>query len=741
MSVKIKQGRAAAEAFAKRVAQGLEHHQAGRLDEAEKLYRQALALKPGDPDAQHYLGVALHQRGEHEAAVELIEHAVAVRPDSPQMFANLAEARRESGKPVEAEAACRRAIALAPGYADAWLNLGAALFQQRRFDEAEAAARQAAALRPGFPQALLMIADALREQWRPKEAEPAYRKALDAAPNQWSALANLGWMLVQSGRMEEGLALCRQAAAQSGKEILPLQNLGRVLLEYGRLDGAMDALGEALERAPNVPMISLLIGIAWDELGEVAEARNWLERALRLDETLLDARIRLAGLEADLDNFQTAIEMLETVLAEDPDRVEAIVAKAKAKLSLGDVDGAVADHREAIRLVPNSAAAHAALGGTLSSAGDIPGAVESQRKAIELNRNCVPAYAGLLTTLRHKAEDAERDAAAALLEAPWMTDARRSALHFGLAHYWDGKGEWDLAAEQMIKANAHRKAADTARHRNYQPAQYEAFIDRVIETFTPAQFERFKGLGSESERPVFIVGMPRSGTTLTEQIIASHPQAFGAGERPFARQGLGLLPQIMQRPEDDPLTCLKAADGPALLAAANWHLARLAALDGGAALRAVDKMPDNYGLLGWLAVLFPKARFIYCRRDLRDVSLSCWITNFGEIRWANDLEHLAHRALQHQRIMAHWRKVLPVPVLDVDYEAMVADQEGQSRRLIEWLGLDWDERCLSFHKTERLVRTASVTQVREPIYKRSVARWQRYEAMLSPLLEKLDSPR
>jgi hypothetical protein len=145
-------------------------------------------------------------------------------------------------------------------------------------------------------------------------------------------------------------------------------------------------------------------------------------------------------------------------------------------------------------------------------------------------------------------------------------------------------------------------------------------------------------------------------------------------------------------------------------------------------------MPDNYSLLGWLAVLFPRARFIYCRRDLRDVALSCWTTNFAEIRWANDLDHLARRIQQHQRVMDHWRKVLPVPLLEVDYEAMVNDQEGQSRRLIDWLGLDWDERCLTFYQTERLVRTASVAQVREPIYRRSVARWQRYEEMLAPLL-------
>jgi len=738
MGFKITRGGAATEAFARRLNQGLDHLQAGRLDEAEKRFGQALALSPGDPDALHLLGLVAYRRGAHAKAVDLIGRAVALRPDAAQMQCNLAEPLRETGQIAEAEAACRRALALQPAYPEALLNLAAALFQQRRFGEVEAAAREALALRPDFPAATRMLADALREQGRIHEAESAYRQVLAAAPSHPGALTNLGWMLVRHGRLEEGLALCRQAAAQPDADVLPAQNLARGLLEFGRLDEAMAVLEQAVMQAPNVPQLSLLIGMAWDELGEVAEARNWLGRALQLDEGLLEARVRIAGLEADLDNDQAALEIYESVLALEPGRADALAGKAKAQLSLGDVEGAVATHRAAIELHPELAPLRAALGNTLSSAGDIEGAVACQRKAIELNPRCLPAYAGLLTTLRHKASDAERDAAIGLLDAPWMTDERRAALRFGLAHYYDGKGESAEAAAQMVEANALRKAADERRHQGYRPEQYEVFVDRLIETFTPELFDRLKGLGSDSERPVFIVGMPRSGTTLTEQIIASHPLAYGAGERPFARQGIGILPQIMRRLEDDPLACLVAADGTALQAAATWHLDRLAALDGGTARRAVDKMPDNYVFLGWLAVLFPRARFIYCRRDLRDVALSCWITSFGAIRWASDLDHLAHRIQQHKRIMAHWRAVLPVPVLEVEYEAMVADQEGQSRRLIDWLGLDWDESCLSFHKTERLVRTASVTQVREPIYQRSVARWQRYAEMLAPLLAALE---
>jgi tetratricopeptide (TPR) repeat protein len=717
----------------------LAHHRAGRLEEAARQYEAALILQPGDADALHYTGVLAHQRGDHDKAVELIERAVKARPGAPQMLCNLAEAQRAAGRPGEAEASCRQALVLRADYPEAQLNLAAALFQQRRFTDSEAAARAALELRPNLTGAALALADALREQRRVLDAEQAYRQVLAVAPNHGPALTNLGWMLVQAGQMEEGLELCRRAAAETADSALPLQNLGRALLEYGRLDEAMEALERALEREPNSPQLSLLIGTAWHELGDIVEARTWLERALHLDTSLLEARVRIAGLEGEVDNHEGAIEILDSVLAIDPARVDALVARAKARLSLGDVAAAVADQRAAIRLRPDAAALHAALGAILSSAGDLEGAVACQREAIALNKRCVPAYAGLLATLRHKATPAERDAAIALLDAPWMTDPWRASLRFGLAAYHDGRRDWVQAAEQMVQANALRKAADARRHRTYDSGQYEAFADRIIETFDAALFARLKGLGSASERPVFIVGMPRSGTTLTEQIIASHPQVFGAGERRFAQRGLGFLPHVMGRPQLDPLSCLPDIGPEALQAVADWHLGQLAALDHGKAARIVDKMPDNYSLLGWLAVLFPRARFIHCRRDPRDVALSCWITNFTAIRWANDLDHMTRRILQYRRLMDHWRQVLPTPVLEVDYEAMVADQVGQSRRLIDWLGLAWDERCLSFFKTERLVRTASVAQVRQPIYKRSVARWRHYENMLAPLLADLDS--
>ena len=231
---------------------------------------------------------------------------------------------------------------------------------------------------------------------------------------------------------------------------------------------------------------------------------------------------------------------------------------------------------------------------------------------------------------------------------------------------------------------------------------------------------------------MFIVGLPRSGTTLIEQILASHSQVFGGGEIKLAHDTMAAL----GGQGADPIEGLRQLDRQTAHRLASRHLERLRAFSP-AALRIVDKMPDNYLLLGLLASLFPRAKFIHCRRDLRDVAVSCWMAHFQEIRWANDQQHIVSRFHAYQRIMAHWRKVLPVPLLEVDYEETVADLEGVARKLVAWCGLAWEPKCLEFHQTKRPVRTASAVQVRQPVLRTSVGRWKHYEQALAPLFARL----
>jgi hypothetical protein len=338
-------------------------------------------------------------------------------------------------------------------------------------------------------------------------------------------------------------------------------------------------------------------------------------------------------------------------------------------------------------------------------------------------------------TLRDRFPAEDLAAAERVLAHAHVPGQRRAVLQYGLAQVMDARGQYGRAAEYARQANEYCKEAARQRGQPYDPDEHVLHVDQLIRAFSPAHFERVHGWGLETEVPVFVVGLPRSGTSLTEQILASHPRTHGAGELVFIRAAYRGIPALVgeQGPGVECVDQLGRAHVRVLASEYFDHVQRLAP----DADRIVDKMPDNYLMLGLIATLFPRVRVIHMRRDLRDVGLSCWLTYFRHIRWAYDLEHIGRRTQQYLRLMEHWRRVLPLPMLEVDYEEVVADLEPAARKLVAWCGLEWDPACLAFHRTKRIVRTPSMTQVREPLYARSVGRWRHYRDVLGPLLRLL----
>ncbi len=481
-------------------------------------------------------------------------------------------------------------------------------------------------------------------------------------------------------------------------------NLGQCYQEEGRLDEAEIHYREALRFAPNSARFHTNLAELLHLRGCAAEALAECRLALQLDPEHADTHCLLGRLVQDQ----------------------------------GDHVAAEASMREALRLRPHFTEARVALGKLLEEKGEGEDAVACYRAALTLDPRPAVALAALATHLRGRLPEAEMIAAEKLLREP-LPEQERTLLQFGLAQTLDALGRYEEAATLLRAAN-HSWAQLLGRQGGaYDPAGHTRLVDRLLAHFNPDYFRRVTGWGIESDLPVFVIGMPRSGTTLVEQILASHSQVHGAGELDLIHDAFASLPGLLGT-KDPAWECPPRYQAEVISQVARRHLESLRQRHA-TALRIVDKMPDNSLYLGLIVTLFPRARIIHCRRDLRDVALSCWKTQFRKIGWASDLNHLAARIADYQRLMRHWEEVLPGKLLAVDYEETVADLETVARRLVSWCGLEWEPASLNFHQSRRTVRTASVTQVRQPVHTRSVQHWRQYARELQPLLEFLESSR
>ena len=407
-------------------------------------------------------------------------------------------------------------------------------------------------------------------------------------------------------------------------------------------------------------------------------------------------------------------------------------------LAENQLDQAEACLREALRLDPSHASSWVALAGLQAERGDFELSCQSARNALAVRPDLAEAYWRMANTLMGRLSDADVDAMDKLLLDQSLSNDDRAMLHFGLASVMDRRGLFAQAAAHLETANHHQSAGKSGRCISHDPDQHSRFIDQLIASFTPGFLGSRSRWGSSDRRPVFVVGFARSGTTLTEQVLASHPQIHGAGELHDIHLIFRTLPEIVGLPSGDPFDALNLLTPQGAKLAAQRYLDRLDAVAPATSERVVDKMPDNVNYLGLIAVLLPYAKVIVCRRDPRDVALSCWQSGIRACPWNNDWDHIARRLADLERILAHWRDVRPIPWLEIQYEDVVADFERHARALIDFVGLDWHPGCLEFHSHRRVVRTPSHAQVRQPIHSRSVGRWRHYEESLEPLFRALD---
>jgi tetratricopeptide (TPR) repeat protein len=710
----------------------IEMHQAGRLASAAELYQKVLAQEHGNPDALHLLGVVRHQQGEHAQAIELICQAIALRPSVPAFHANLAEAYRAQREFTRAAGCCRIALRLWPDYPEAYCNLGLALQGLGRGDEAIEQFRRAVALRPSFASAYNGLGVALREAGNLDEALEAFQQAAEHEPKLATARSNLAQLLLDRGQPQQALMHAEEAVRLQPDLAAARNNLGNVLRALERLVEARAAYAEALRLDPDMAQAIYNMGLTLFREGKLGDALPWLKDAVELQPENAVWWADLADLRMEREEFPEAIIAYERDLALRPERAVTHNGLGWALQQEGRLDEAAGQFRTALELDPQSGWAQLNLGGVHEELGELTEAEAAFRAALAIQPRFAAAHTRLATLLRGKLPASDRAALEERLAASELNEEARSGLLFGLAHVLDAGGEYSRAAECLREANALACEQAKRRNRDYDPAAHEQFVDQILTQFDVAFFKRTSGGGSDSRRPVFIFGLPRSGTTLIEQVLSSHSRVHGAGELVLVRHSFERIPEIVER-SGWPIENVQHLDGSHIRRLADQHLEWLQGFDGCKAERIVDKMPDNSMYAGFITAMFPNAILIHCRRDLRDIAVSCWMTNFRSIRWANDPDHIATRFAQHRRVMDHWRSVLPARLHEIDYEDTVTDLEGTARRLIAACGLAWEPACLDFHRTRRPVRTASITQVRQPIYTKSVARWKHYESFLADL--------
>ena len=667
--------------------------------DALPILQRAIELLPADPDIHHDLGTALRRQGDFAAAMTSYQRALDLHPTHLPALVELASALHVSGRPLEAATTYHRALQIAPGVPELHNNLGNALRDGGQPDQALASYRRALSLKPDFAQAHNNMGAALRRLGQPAEAAECYRRAIALEPDLAEAH----------------------------------NNLGNALRDQGHLDPALASYRRALELNPNLADAHCNLGNALRDLGHLQEALTRYQHAIELDPSRPEPHNNLANTHLDLMQLDQAEASYRKALQLKPDYIHAHTSLARVLRQQGRAAAAEETCRRALNLKPDSADI-ADIPETADSAdtvaflaelhadrGEFSEAEALFKRALEIDPDLPAARAGLVHCRRMTAADSAWLPAAQRLLARRLPLRQEIYLRFAMGKYFDDLQDYPNAFENYRHANElTRKHAPI-----FDRSDFTRQIDRICDTGTPEWLRRVHNPNESSERPIFIVGMPRSGTSLAEQILASHPQAFGAGELSFWHEAATVF-------DESPLH--ESTQASTITGLAQTYLRQLAALSPDAR-RVIDKMPTNFKLLGLIHAALPNARILHMQRHPIDTCLSIYFQNFSIAHtYASDLEDLAHYYSEYRRLMVHWSATLPPgTILDVSYEKLVSHPEESIRTLLEFVGLHWDDRCLESHATPRTVITPSKWQVRQKINSTSVDRWRHYERFIGPL--------
>lgn len=673
----------------------------GSYAQAEKVCRQIIGTRRDLADAHNILGVTLNAVGKGKEARASLEEAIRLAPCTASYRANLGEILRQNGLVEEAEDALRSAIDLDVGNAQALNNLGIILFERKQFDAAVTFYRRALNAQPTMAEAYNNLGNALRMTGPLSEAMMAYQDALTHREFYPEAYNNLGTLLQQDNRNEEAERAFKKAIAQNPRYAEAYNNLAQFYVASAKDTEALRVLGDALKFAPTNVQTLLTTSRIQNRCGNFSAAERGARAALNEDSNSAEARVLLGQILHETDRIDEALSLLE----------------------------------KAVELAPENPEALNFYGVALKSAGRLDEARAQILKSLEISSSIHGAYANLSDLVDFSSgigNDLFKRMDAIFEASPDQRAGHLLPLHFAYAKALDDRGEHARALDHYVVGGQMKRA-----QLDYNECETFAFFDSVRAAFPKETFANRAFEGVPDDRLVFIVGMPRSGSTLVEQILASHPDVHGAGEVKHLNRTLGQLrdrfPSLRKYPEMlDDLTSAQFS------MIASGYLSFFGE-DAGRAKRITDKLLTNYFFVGLIHLLFPQARIVHTVRNPIDTCLSGFTKLFkDDMPHSYDLSELGRYYGKYRQLMAHWEEVLPAGIIhQVTYEEMVADTKAEAKRLVAFLGLPWSDSCLEFYKSDRPVKTASVAQVRKPIYRSAVERWRRYGDGLAPLVDAL----
>ncbi len=769
------------------LAQG--HHQIGNLMIADRTYRDILRAVPDHFPTVHYLATLLYQRGNEKEALEMSEKAVHVAPEDKSCWVNHGVLLAANGRYEDSIDAFDQALTLDPELYEAYSNKAYALFEMKRYEEAEDTAAQAISFYPDVADAYVNMGIALAAQGKLAEAEEVWEQVAGLEPDSSRIYSNWSNTLREQGNLDEAKEKALRAVGFDEENSEARNNLANALRDLGQLDEAVQEYRRATDAEPSfylahsnlsmalidqeryaeavvaaryaiafkddyAPAFSNM-GLAYHAMGKFEEAYAATDRAIQIEPEEAGHYLNMADILMSVDRYDEGEAVMEKALALEPDTPRTLLKLADIQQNLDHPDEAIAALDKAIEINPEMPLISLQKARVLQQNNRVEEAldiIEGVLLSAENNPHAILAKIDCLLTMNRKEEarpliDVAREVASEMVAFYYNLTAfkkftaddpdfikmkelglksdeyglqGRASIHFALFKAYENVGDYEKAFDALEKANVAR-----GEMRKIPENKTMQLLAKRKETYTPKFIKDYEGKGCESDMPIFILGMPRSGTTLTEQIISSHPDVYGAGELPD-------LSVVLR--EMGPLTPANAREmGEA-------YVERVRALDKeGTARYITDKMPGHCNNIGLIHSILPNAKIILCRRNPIDNCLSCYKQNFAKGHyWTYDQEGLARHYNEFAALMEYWKELLPGRFMEVHYEETVGNFEEQARKLIDYVGLAWDDACLAPHKQKRAVLTASKDQVIKPVYQTSVAAWKRYEKQLQPLIQNLD---